>query len=73
MRTLYLPIAVCAGLLSGIFFTSIVCAELIAVDWKTAGDELLIKDTETGYKWLKITETNRSFRETQGSLGTCTK
>lgn len=29
-------------------------AELIAIDWKTAGDRLLVKDSDSGLEWLRV-------------------
>ena len=32
-------------------------AELIAIDWKTAGDQLLVKDSDSGLQWLRVSFT----------------
>ena len=33
-------------------------AAVVSVDWKTAGDGLITRDTVTGLEWLDLTETN---------------
>ena len=46
--------ALCACL---IFPPVIVSADLISVDWKTPGDGLITRDTNSGLEWLDLTVT----------------
>lgn len=46
-------------------------AALIGVDWQTAGDSLLVRDTTTNLEWLKLTETTgMTYGAVSGQLGT---
>lgn len=49
------------GLLLGtlfLFFSAFNAqAELVVTDWETEGDELIVIDTDTGYKWLNLAYT----------------
>ncbi len=44
----------CAGT---VMFWANANAGLISIDWKTAGDNLITYDTNTGLNWLDLTET----------------
>jgi len=45
-------------------------AAIISVDWQSAGDNLITRDTETGLNWLDLTVTNgMSFNTVNGQLG----
>jgi len=45
-------------------------AALIDVDWKTNGDSLIIKDTETALQWLSLSETaDISYNDVVTNLG----
>ena len=45
-------------------------AALINVDWQTAGDGLMVRDTFTNLEWLKLTETaGLSYAEVTAQLG----
>lgn len=51
-------VPVCSATLLSLFAAAPVNAALINVDWRSAGDGLLVRDTITGLEWLKLTETN---------------
>ena len=45
-------------------------ADIISVDWKTAGDNLITRDTDTGLEWLDLTATTaRSYSDISSKLG----
>lgn len=57
-----------ATLLS-LFAAAPVNAALINVDWQSAGDGLLVRDTDTGLEWLKLTKTvGRSYTQVAGQF-----
>jgi hypothetical protein len=51
-------------------FSFNVNAAIISVDWKTAGDGLITRDTVSGLDWLDLTETNGlTYEYVSGQLG----
>lgn len=44
-------------------FSSIANAVVVEIDWQTAGDNLITKDTISGLDWLDLTETNGMSRD----------
>lgn len=50
--------------------TSNASAAIVSVDWKTAGDNLITRDTSSGLEWLDLTQTaNLSFNDVTAQLG----
>lgn len=59
--------ATCACLAAVSFNVS---AALVSVDWKTAGDNLITRDTVSGLEWLDVTVTaGRSVDDIESNLG----
>ena len=65
----FVALPVRSATLLSLFAVAPVNAALINVDWQNAGDGLLVRDTETGLEWLKLTETvGRSYSQVFGQL-----
>lgn len=62
-------ISACIALLSGTLALP-ASAALVNVDWQTAGDGLMVRDTDTNLKWLKLTQTaGMTYEQVYGQLG----
>ena len=42
---------------AGLLFSTVSQAQIVSADWKTAGDNLITRDTTSGLDWLDLTET----------------
>ena len=68
MSTKSIVRATCACL---IFVSFTVSADLISIDWKIVGDNLITRDTVSGLDWLDLTETNNmSYGQVSEQIGT---
>ncbi len=55
---------------SALALSASVNAAIISVDWQSAGDNLITRDTDTGLNWLDLTVTNgMSYNTVNGQLG----
>ncbi|RDH82473.1 MAG: hypothetical protein DIZ80_09280 [endosymbiont of Galathealinum brachiosum] len=57
-------------LVTAISIPTITNAEIVSIDWKTSGDNLITLDTSSGLEWLDLTATsNRSYNTINSSFG----
>ena len=48
---------------AGLLFSTVSQAAIVSADWKTAGDNLITRDTTSGLDWLDLTETTSVGRQ----------